>query len=105
MISRVAGQREISVSALVAMADEAAQIVSYSARLQEKSEELERTAAELRVANMKLIQLGEQRDTFLSQVSHELRTPMTSIRSFSEILKEMTLVRLTKGSLFCIHHQ
>ena len=28
MISRVAGQREISVSALVAMADEAAQIVS-----------------------------------------------------------------------------
>ena len=37
---------------------------------------------------MKLIQLGEQRDTFLSQVSHELRTPMTSIRSFSEILKD-----------------
>ena len=37
---------------------------------------------------MRLIQLGEQRDTFLSQVSHELRTPMTSIRSFSEILRD-----------------
>ena len=88
MISRVAGQRDISVSALVAMADEAAQILSYSAQLRDKSEELERTAAELRIANMRLIQLGEQRDTFLSQVSHELRTPMTSIRSFSEILRD-----------------
>ena len=88
MISRVAGQREISVSALVAMADEAAQILSYSVQLRDKSEELEKTAAELRVANMRLIQLGEQRDTFLSQVSHELRTPMTSIRSFSEILRD-----------------
>ena len=88
MISRVAGQREISVSALVAMADEAAQILSYTVQLRDKSEELEKTAAELRVANMRLIQLGEQRDTFLSQVSHELRTPMTSIRSFSEILRD-----------------
>jgi len=100
MISRVAGQREISVSALVAMADEAAQIVSYSARLQEKSDELERTAAELRVANMKLIQLGEQRDTFLSQVSHELRTPMTSIRSFSEILKDDAGADSQRGAYF-----
>jgi hypothetical protein len=29
-----------------------------------------------------------QKDAFLSQVSHELRTPMTSIRAFSEILRD-----------------
>jgi len=29
-----------------------------------------------------------QKDAFLSQISHELRTPMTSIRAFSEILRD-----------------
>ena len=37
---------------------------------------------------MQLLQLGQQRDNFLSQVSHELRTPMASIRSFAEILQQ-----------------
>jgi signal transduction histidine kinase len=42
----------------------------------------------LREANSKLTQLSVQKDAFLSQISHELRTPMTSIRSFSEILRD-----------------
>ena len=41
-----------------------------------------------REANEKLTQLSLQKDAFLSQISHELRTPMTSIRAFSELLKE-----------------
>jgi signal transduction histidine kinase len=40
------------------------------------------------VANEKLMALSVQKDAFLSQISHELRTPMTSIRSFSEILRQ-----------------
>ena len=78
----------ISVSELVALADESAQVRAYSAELEEKSQALETAANKLREANMQLLHLGQQRDNFLSQVSHELRTPMASIRSFSEILQQ-----------------
>ena len=53
-----------------------------------KSAELSRTARQLREANTKLTLVSEQKDSFLSQVSHELRTPMTSIRAFSEIMRD-----------------
>ena len=59
-----------------------------SAQLEAKSEELTRTARKLQEANEKLTQLSIQKDAFLSQISHELRTPMTSIRAFSEILRD-----------------
>ncbi|TNC73899.1 ATP-binding protein [Rubellimicrobium roseum] len=78
----------LSVGDLMAVADEAAQILEYSARLEAKSAEQERTARALREANDKLTQLARQKDAFLSRISHELRTPMTSIRSFSSILQE-----------------
>jgi len=42
----------------------------------------------LREVNEKLTDLSVQKDAFLSQISHELRTPMTSIRAFSEILRD-----------------
>ena len=73
---------------LMAVADEAAQIMEYSNQLEAKSTELQRTAGQLRDANEKLTALSVQKDAFLSQISHELRTPMTSIRSFSEILRD-----------------
>ncbi|MEO1365355.1 MAG: HAMP domain-containing sensor histidine kinase, partial [Pseudomonadota bacterium] len=69
-------------------ADESAQILEYSSQLEAKSAELARTAGALRTANDKLTALSVQKDAFLSQISHELRTPMTSIRSFSEILRD-----------------
>jgi Na+/proline symporter/signal transduction histidine kinase len=86
MIAQVAGGAKVSVDELMAMADETAQIMEYSAQLEAKSEELARTARQLREANEKLTQLSVQKDSFLSQISHELRTPMTSIRAFSEIM-------------------
>jgi len=64
--------------------------MEYSARLEAQSQELARTAAQLREANAKLTRLSVQKDAFLSQISHELRTPMTSIRAFSEILRDTT---------------
>ncbi|MFK7761819.1 MAG: ATP-binding protein [Roseobacter sp.] len=88
MISQLVGGTSVSVHDLMAVADESAQMLEYSSQLEVKSRELSRTAAQLRNANTKLMQLSDQKDAFLSQISHELRTPMTSIRAFSEILRD-----------------
>ena len=88
MISQIVGGASVSVEDLMAVADETAQIMEYSSRLEAKTEEQTRTAQQLREANRKLTQISVQKDAFLSQISHELRTPMTSIRAFSEILRE-----------------
>ena len=88
MIGQTVGGTSVSVQDLMAVADEAAQIMEYSNRLEEQSKELTRTAQELQSANEKLMQISIQKDAFLSQVSHELRTPMTSILSFAQILRD-----------------
>ncbi|WP_299955229.1 ATP-binding protein [uncultured Roseobacter sp.] len=88
MISQIVGGTAVSVQDLLAVADESAQMLEYSSQLEAKSRELSQTAAQLRDANAKLMQLSDQKDAFLSQISHELRTPMTSIRAFSEILRD-----------------
>ncbi|MHC0054470.1 ATP-binding protein [Actibacterium sp. D379-3] len=88
MIGQIVGRSSVSVEDLMAVADETAQMMEYSNQLEAKSEELTRTARQLREVNEKLTELSIQKDAFLSQISHELRTPMTSIRAFSEILME-----------------
>ncbi len=88
MISQIVGGSAVSVQDLMAVADESAQMLEYSSQLEAKSKELSQTAAKLQAANTKLMQLSAQKDAFLSQISHELRTPMTSIRAFSEILRD-----------------
>ncbi|WP_171209573.1 MULTISPECIES: sensor histidine kinase [unclassified Ruegeria] len=88
MIGQIVGGAAVSVEDLLAVADESAQMLEYSNQLETKSAELSRTARQLRDANAKLTQLSMQKDAFLSQVSHELRTPMTSIRAFSEIMRD-----------------
>ncbi len=88
MIGQIVGGSSVSVEDLLAVADESAQMLEYSNQLETKSEELSRTARQLREANEKLTQISHQKDAFLDQVSHELRTPMTSIRAFSEILRD-----------------
>lgn len=86
MVAQITDGAAISVEDLLAVADETAQIMEYSAELKAQSEELSRTARKLREANVQLTTVSAQKDAFLSQISHELRTPMTSIRAFSEIL-------------------
>ncbi len=88
MIAQIVGGASVSVEDLLAVADESAQILEYSSQLEAKSAELSRTARQLRDANDMLTRLSAQKDAFLGQVSHELRTPMTSIRAFSEILRD-----------------
>ncbi len=88
MLGQITGGVTVSVEDLMRVADETAQMMEYSSQLEAKSEELQRTARQLREANAKLTTLSIQKDAFLSQISHELRTPMTSIRAFSEILMD-----------------
>ncbi|HBM61752.1 MAG TPA: sodium:solute symporter [Citreicella sp.] len=88
MVGQIVGGMSVSVEDLMAVADETAQMMEYSARLEAQSQELARTAGQLREVNAKLTRLSVQKDAFLSQISHELRTPMTSIRAFSEILRD-----------------
>ncbi|MGH1579212.1 ATP-binding protein [Planktotalea sp.] len=88
MVGQIVGSAAVSVDDLLAVADESAQMMEYSSKLETQSAELQRTAKQLRRANEKLTQLSVQKDGFLSQISHELRTPMTSIRAFSEILRD-----------------
>ncbi len=91
MISQLFGRATVTVEDLLAVANETAQIMEYSARLELQQDELSRSARQLREVNEKLTQLSVQKDSFLSQISHELRTPMTSIRAFSEIMTEADL--------------
>ena len=88
MISQIVGGASVSVEDLMKVADETQQMMEYSSQLEAKSAEQERTARQLREVNEKLTALSVQKDAFLSQISHELRTPMTSIRAFSEILRD-----------------
>ncbi len=88
MVGQIVGGASVSVDELLAVADESAQMMEYSSKLEAQSSELRRTAEQLRQVNEKLTQISVQKDGFLSQISHELRTPMTSIRSFSEILRD-----------------
>ncbi len=88
MISQLFGRAMVTVEDLMAVANETAQILEYSTRLESQQAEVTRTARALREANEKLTAISVQKDAFLGQISHELRTPMTSIRAFSEILTE-----------------
>ena len=88
MLAQVSGSEELSAEDLFAMADETAEIMEYSQELEIKSNELAEAAEKLREVNQQLTQISSQKDAFLSQVSHELRTPMTSIRAFSELMRD-----------------
>jgi len=100
MVSQIAGGGTVSVDELMKIADETAQIMEYSQQLENQSHRLELAMQELRAANAQLTEMGAQKDAFLSQVSHELRTPMTSIRSFSEILRDSESLELPDAKRF-----
>ncbi|TJZ78192.1 sensor histidine kinase [Paracoccus hibiscisoli] len=104
MIDRVAGGVALTVADLLQVADEAQRAKEETQRLEAAQAELTRTARQLRQANDKLTALSVQKDAFLGQISHELRTPMTSVRAFSEILKDPTLTPEERGRFAGIIH-
>ncbi|MEM8791540.1 MAG: sensor histidine kinase [Pseudomonadota bacterium] len=106
MVSRAASGETVTFTDLMDIADETQKLIETTARLAEKTAELERTAQQLRHVNERLRNLDKQKDDFLAQVSHELRTPMTSIRSFSDILKGPDLTaEETKRFVGIIHEE
>jgi Na+/proline symporter/nitrogen-specific signal transduction histidine kinase len=87
MVASVLREEMRDIDEVMQILDEASQLVVYSRQLEQKSRELESATTELR-ANERLKDLDKLKDDFVATVSHEVRTPLTSIRSFSEILRD-----------------
>ncbi len=88
IMASITQEETLGLEEVMSLLDQTQQIVRYSRELELKSKELERTTQELRSANLRLTQLDELKNDFISTVTHELRTPMTSIKSLSRILLE-----------------
>ena len=100
MISTVVKGDAFSPEEVMAIVDEASQLIETSRRLAQKSHDLEIAHDELQRANARLTELDQLKDEFVSTVSHELRTPLTSIRSFSEILLDNPDLSLEERNQF-----
>ncbi|MGB0670926.1 MAG: ATP-binding protein [Rhodospirillales bacterium] len=85
-VASVVKSEDVSFEEMINILDEASAVIEYSRRLEYKSRQLEQTKSDLETANLRLRELDQLKDDFLSTVTHELRTPLTSIRSISEIL-------------------
>ncbi|MCH8487856.1 MAG: sensor histidine kinase [Candidatus Cyclonatronum sp.] len=100
VVSSVTREEPLSMEQIMTMLDETRQALAYSKQLEEKSAALELTTAELKEANARLLELDEMKDEFMFTVTHELKTPLTSIRAFTEILRDNPGIPAEKAGEF-----
>ncbi len=100
MIASVVDEEPLGIGEVMHIIDEASQVLAYSRQLEQQSRELEAATKELRGANLRLTELDQMKDDFISTVTHELRTPLTSIRAFSEILRDNPTLELPQRENF-----
>jgi signal transduction histidine kinase/DNA-binding response OmpR family regulator len=62
--------------------------VGLEAKVQERTDALQRQQARLQEVNLQLELAGQHKSEFLANMSHELRTPLNAIIGFSEVLLE-----------------
>ncbi len=100
MIASVVEEEPLGIGEVMHIIDEASQVLAHSRQLERQSRELEAATNELRSANLRLTELDQLKDDFISTVTHELRTPLTSIRAFSEILRDNPALDLPQRENF-----
>jgi signal transduction histidine kinase len=67
--------------------------VQHAVALENESENVRKTNAELMLANQRSEEVNRAKSRFLANMSHELRTPLNAILGFSEIIRDKVLGR------------
>ncbi|TAN04607.1 MAG: histidine kinase, partial [Rhizobiaceae bacterium] len=88
LVDAVVEEESLGVDEVMRILDETSRVIEANRQLEEKSRALEAATAELKEANNRLQLLDRLKDDFVATVNHELRTPLSSIRAFSEILRD-----------------
>ena len=100
MVSSVVTEEPLNLQEVMEIVEESSQAIAYGRKLEQKSRELETATTNLTAANDRLKELDRLKDDFISTVTHELKTPLTSIRAFSEILRDNPALDLAERSRF-----
>ena len=88
LVSSIVEEEPLGVEEVMRILDETSRLMEANRRLEENTLALEAASAELTEANARLQVLDRLKDDFVATVNHELRTPLSSIRAFSEILRD-----------------
>ncbi|MCH7407841.1 sensor histidine kinase [Belliella sp. DSM 111904] len=88
LVSSVVKEEEITMEEVLGILKETQELKSLNNELKAKSQALKKATEELQDLNQSLRLNDMLKDEFISTVTHEMKTPITSIRAFSEILRE-----------------
>lgn len=91
LVASVVKEEEISLQEVVGILKESSEIKALNEALNHKSRELQAATEKLQQLIEQLRLTDQLKDEFISTVTHEMKTPITSIRAFSEILKDEEL--------------
>ena len=88
LVASVVKEEEIRMEEVLDILKESSEIKALNKELEAKSRELKKASKKLQELIQKLQINDLLKDEFISTVTHEMKTPITSIRAFSEIIKE-----------------